>query len=149
MAEKDKYGAYSFSVNESIPKDFSLKDNESHPINLRSSGNKIVILDFWNTGCGICFQKFPIVQKISNKYEKMPDIQFYAVNVPLKRDTVGQAAEVYKKLNYSIPNLNVENMRQASNIGVLTFPTLIVLYHNKIIFRGDVEDVDKCIKNLL
>jgi len=37
--------------------------------NLKNQTGKILVLDFWSTGCGICFKKFPDFDRIKQKSE--------------------------------------------------------------------------------
>jgi len=70
---------------------------------------KIVVLDFWTTSCGICFSEFPEFEKVYQKYNHRDDIVFYAVNLPIKRDTkesIMKAIETH--VNYSFPVLLAE-----------------------------------------
>ena len=145
---KINFGTYFLSVNEQVPSGLILKSNNGDSLNY-SHTDKIIVLDFWNTGCGICFQKFPILQHQHDLYSKTNKIQFYAVNVPLKRDTIGQGNAVFKSLNYSVNNLNTLNIQTAVDLGVNYYPTVLIVYKNRIIYRGDIEHVDSYLNKLL
>ena len=51
--------------------------------NLAQMGNKIVVLDTWYVGCGVCFQKFPSFNEVSNRYARDTSLFIAALNIPL------------------------------------------------------------------
>src|SRR5690606_11453789 len=59
--------------------------------------NKMIILDFWTTNCGVCFKKFPDFERIMKKYDSNSNIVFYAVNMPIKRDTFPETVALVNK----------------------------------------------------
>lgn len=62
---------------------------------------------------------------------------------------MGQGYAVFKSLNYSVNNLNTLNMQTAVNLGVNYYPTVLIIYKNRIIYRGDIEHVDSYLNKLL
>lgn len=116
--------------------------------NLRSDDHKILLLDFFSTGCGVCFKKFPIVQKTYEKYKNNSVIAVYAVNVPWERDTSGQAIEMIRQRKYTFPVL-LGKKKLDSVFGIEGYPTTIIVRGNTIVFKGDIDDVDKAIEEQL
>ena len=110
--------------------------------------NRIVILDFWNTSCGVCFQKFPALQKMSDQYSGSV-IEVYAINVPLTRDTVNQSYEALKERNYTFRNLVAAEQSITKDMNVFAYPTTFIVVNGVIKFKGDLIDVDAQLKKLI
>lgn len=98
---------------------------------------KITVLDFWNTSCKPCFEKFPYYEKISEKYQH-PEIAFYSVNIPLKNQTFEARTQVAEKLNYSYTTLYGESMKTVQDaLGFNAYPHLIILKDSTVIYSGN------------
>ena len=109
--------------------------------------NKIVIFDFWTTSCGVCFRKFPILQEEFVKYKNTPGIEFYAVNIPLKRDSIGAAKRIISEYPYTFPVLYAKSDSLAKLFKVFAYPTVIIILNGEeIIFRGNIEGIDEIIE---
>jgi len=110
--------------------------------------NKLVIFDFFNTSCGVCFAKFPILQKTFDKYKSNPNVYIYAVNIPLKRDTPGMALQIIRDRKYTFPVLLGKN-KLDSIFGIQGYPTTILFRNDTIFFKGDIENVTGVIEKEL
>jgi thiol-disulfide isomerase/thioredoxin len=142
------FGTFYGNVTESVP-EFSMVDSQNNSFTNNECKNKVVIFDFWNTGCGVCFKKFPILQEQYAIYKGIPGIEFYAVNIPLKRDSIGAADKIIRDRNYTFPVLIVGNDSVSKKFKILYVPTvLVILNGEEIIYRGDIEGVDKVINKL-
>jgi thiol-disulfide isomerase/thioredoxin len=42
--------------------------------------NKVVVLDFWSTRCGICYRLFPKIEELANYYKENKNVMIIAVN---------------------------------------------------------------------
>ncbi len=105
--------------------------------------DKIILLDFWSTSCGVCFMQFPDLEKLYRKYNGNKNFIVQAVNIPLKEDTIGMAMYMIdKRKKYTFPVvIGTEQMRQA--FGIEYYPSVFVLKNNRIIFDGRFELVEK------
>lgn len=111
--------------------------------------NKIVLLDFWNTSCGVCFKKFPELENLYQKHRQEKNFILQSVNIPISRDTLGMAFKMVDQKNrYSFPVVvGNEEMRAAFNISA--YPTVLLIDHGKVIFRGRLELVEKVLSEAL
>lgn len=98
--------------------------------------NKIYVLDFWTTSCGICIQKFPDFDNLKKKYASNNKVEFYAVNVSLRNDDFEKTKSFIENKNHSFQNLYVFSSDEASKLTVLDYPTIIVIKNNKIVYNG-------------
>src|SRR5262249_14984390 len=55
------------SPGENAP-DFTVHDMQGQPLRLSDFEGKVVLLDFWATGCGPCLQALPNLARIARKY---------------------------------------------------------------------------------
>jgi len=110
---------------------------------------KIAILDFWNTGCAACIKKFPELQLFYDRWKNNSEIEFYSVNIPLQRDTSGQAFAIVKRKNCTFPIVISKDEALPEKIGIKGYPTVLVIdKEGNIVFRGEIENVEKQIARL-
>jgi len=123
------------------------KDYSNNNVKISQYKDKIVVLDFWHSACGICFEKFPEVEKLYNKYKNNPNVQIYAVNWFLKDyDKDGDAFNIIKKNNYSFPVLICKDKPVLETLKITGFPTVVIFdMQGQLVFRGDIESADKII----
>ncbi len=127
-------------VKSEIP-EFQFKDRDGKAITHQDFVGKYTILDFWNTGCGICFREFPKFEELYVKYQSNNDVAIYAVNVKLSRDKEGISFDIISEKGYSFPTLQYGQIEEAKDVfGVTVYPTVLVLDQTgAIVFRGDME----------
>ena len=120
---------------------FQFTDKDGNIITRQDFTGKYVIFDFWNSGCGVCFQKFPKLEEQYLKHRSNDNIAIYAVNVKLPRDKEGVSFEIFSERGYSFPTLQGGQQEEAKSIfGVDVYPTVIVLNPVGImVFRGRME----------
>ena len=107
---------------------------------LSEMGNKIVILDVWYSGCGVCFKKFPEFEALTKEYAQDTNLYFAALNIPLEKekDTLGSFGLVKK---YSFNKLQATSTIDENKWGIeLGYPTLLVFDKNhKIRYSGTLN----------
>ncbi|MEO2050150.1 MAG: hypothetical protein ABGX00_00185 [Allomuricauda sp.] len=97
---------------------------------------KITVLDFWNTACKPCFEKFPYFEKVSEKYNH-PDIAFYSINVPLEDQEFAARTQVETRLGYSYTTLYAEDLKKVQEaLNFNAYPHLIIVQDSTIIYSG-------------
>jgi len=134
-------GTLSGRVSETCPP-FELFQEDSTKVTNDQLYNKILVLDLWNTGCGVCFRKYPDLEEKFVKYNGK-QIDIYSVNVPLARDNPGQATKMITDRHYSFPVLFIHDPDILKKLKVKSFPTTLVITNGKlIVFRGDIEIID-------
>jgi len=101
--------------------------------------SKIIILDFWTTSCGICFKKFPDLEKYYLEFKDNPNVEFYSINVPLKRDEFSEVVKLVDELNYKFPTLYATSLKEVENLGIYAYPHLLILKNGKLRYDGRLE----------
>ena len=141
-----------------IQKEYSkitLVDKENKPVFLNT--DKVIVLDFWNTSCGICFKKFPEFEKYYLKYKNNSKVEFYSINVPLKRDHLDITKKLVDSLNYKFPTLFSISKEESEKNGIYSYPHLLILKKGKVRYSGPlitekeiiINHIDTEISNLL
>lgn len=87
-----------------------LVDENGHDIDLKSLKGKTILFDIWNTGCGICIKKFPLLETLNKKYASDTSIKIISLNMPLSRPGDKNLAREYTnrfgfdKIYFKYPN---------------------------------------------
>jgi thiol-disulfide isomerase/thioredoxin len=127
-------------VNYNIPSNnlYVLNGKTSDTLNLNDLKDKIVVLDFWNNNCGICFQKFPQLKKLKDKYKNNDNISFYAINAYKSKEEIKIGQQLFDSLDNGI-NTYFLSKDKSESLRIQGFPTVLVIKNNKVIFRGSIE----------
>lgn len=132
-----------------LPAKFESFDEQKNSITENNFNNKIVLLDFWTTTCGVCFQKFPQVQTVYEKYKNDSSVIILTVNTPSEEDKSNQAFNDIRKRGYSFPVVVTKDEDLAEKFGVIGYPTTFVINQNsQIVYKGDIEGAVKMIDEL-
>ncbi len=64
--------------------------------------NKVVVMDFWTTTCGVCYRLFPKIQELSDHYKNNKDVIIIAVNDG-KTDSISKFMKAKGVDKYTFP----------------------------------------------
>lgn len=147
---KYSYGTFTGKVEAyNLPTSFEAFDENKSFITDNDFKNKVVLLDFWTTTCGICFQKFPQLQTLYEKYKTNPYVNILAVNTPFEEDKPNQAFEMIKKRGFTFPVVITKEEDLAQKFGVKYYPTTFVINPNgQVVYKGDIEGAVKMVDAL-
>lgn len=98
--------------------------------------DKVYVLDFWTTTCGVCIEKFPLFHNICEQYASDENVVFYAVNVANRGDQFQKTQEYIEQRNYCFQNLYVFDSNVVKDIDVYRYPTVLIVKNNKIVYNG-------------
>ncbi|WP_299528693.1 TlpA disulfide reductase family protein [uncultured Lutibacter sp.] len=129
---------YNVRVNDKSPK-IELLSNSDKLIKLDTIKNKVIVLDFWTTSCGVCFKKFPDYEKVYLEYENNPNVAIFSVNVPIKRDTLIKTKELVKELGYKFPTLYASSNEISQSLSFNLYPHLTILKNGRVRYNGRLE----------
>lgn len=111
--------------------------------------DKLVLLNFWSTNCGVCFREFPSLERLYRENNHHPGFLLQVVNLPLKRDSAGMAFDLIKKKNkYTFPVV-VTDASMWDELQIDGVPLVIILNNNKLVFRGTLELAEQYIQSEL
>lgn len=112
--------------------------------------NEILILNFWNTGCGVCKQEFPHFEELAIKYNTHARVKLVSVNVPMPRDSGNQGLKYIESKNYKIPAYYMIQRDASSAFGITSFPTLLLIRNGKDVeLINDINDLEHEINEAL
>lgn len=103
---------------------------------LKLDKNKIYVLDFWTTSCGVCIEKFPLFNNLTNHFSNKKEIEFFAVNVAIESDEFYRTINFIENKKFNFKNLYIFDDIDAKKIGVLLYPTIIIIKDNRIVYNG-------------
>lgn len=142
---KSSFGNYSSFIDEPLP-EVILTNTEGDSLSNKDFKDKIVVLDFWFTGCGYCIAEMPDFQKLSDKYENETRVIFYSANNPVREDTIGQAQKMLNDNHCLLPLLFAEH-NITKSLGIKVYPTYMIFAQNRIFYRGSFRGLDKAIRS--
>ena len=97
---------YAFSMDYDqtlVAPDICLQDADHATVCLDEQKGKVLVLDFWNSGCGICFRKFPEMEALKQHYAT-DNVEVIAINLLLIRDHSDSIVALANRLPYSFRN---------------------------------------------
>ncbi|HQU82600.1 MAG TPA: TlpA disulfide reductase family protein [Pyrinomonadaceae bacterium] len=148
-SHKLNYGTFTGKVLYDLPVKFAAFDDNKNLILDDDFHNKIVLLDFWNTRCGICFEKFPQLQNVYEKYRDDKSIVIFAVNKPIEEDKPNQAFDMIREQQFSFPVVITKDEDLAEKWGVKGYPTTFVINQTgQIVYKGDIEGAIEMVDEL-
>lgn len=147
---KLNFGTFTGQVAASnLPARFEVFDEQKNLLTNDNFQNKIVLLDFWTTTCGICFKKFPQVQTVYDKYKDDSSVIILAVNAPIEEDKPNQAFNDIREEGHNFPVVVTKDEDLAEKFGVNVYPTTFVINKNgQIVYKGDIEGAIKMVDRL-
>lgn len=115
-----------------------ITDKYGKPLSL--SSDKIIVLDFWSTNCGICFKKFPELEKIYLEYKNNSNIEIYAINVPVKSDSFYKTTKILDSIGYNFPKIYAKSAKEINTrLKINSFPHLLIVKNGVIRYDGMFE----------
>lgn len=126
--------------------------SDDDSLSLKDLKYKYLFLDFWNSGCGYCYETFPALQKLYGKYKSRNDVFIGSVFVAYRNNETPNAGDsILRKKNYSFLKLATNQHSEFfGESGVKVYPTVLILDEKKtIIFIGNFDKASKKLEELL
>lgn len=147
------FGSFTGKTEQVVDNPIVFQNAAGEDVSLNDFTGQYLVLDFWSSSCGVCFKKFPEVQKIYVEHEDNPNIAIYSVfcRMDTRNETVKMGVDMLKERGYTFPSLSMDmDDPVLKEIGVTAFPTVIIFDPNsKLIFRGSIESAEKYLKKLI
>lgn len=119
---------------------------------LRDLRHKYLLLDFWNSGCGVCYAIFPLLQELYDKYGQRDDILISGVFVKNKHDkNLSVGKNILFKEGYTFPTFATgQETEFFQKSGVKVYPTVLILDEERsIVYIGSLDSASGKLKKLL
>lgn len=129
---------------------FNIKTASGEVMSTADLKDEILVLDLWGTGCGLCFQKFPILEEVFTTYNDHPDIRVASLFVPSRfNDYSPREKELEMISQYSFTQYELADHEVAERLGVHSYPTVLLIKNgNQIIYRGNLKFATGVIEDL-
>lgn len=117
---------------------------------LKSIKSEYLLLDFWNSACGVCYEKFPEFQSLHDK--NSGKVKIASVFVPFrKNEQASDGEDIISKRGYTFPVWSVAPKDTLLKVlKVERFPTIILLDKERnVIFRGNLENAKKKLEDII
>lgn len=70
-----------------IAPDFELVDRHGNKVTKRDLGNKVVLMDFWFTGCAPCAKLVKTLKQVEEKFHEHPGVVFVNISIDRNKST--------------------------------------------------------------
>ena len=148
---KLSFGSFTGKTEQIMSTPFVFQDNGNKNISLSDIDSKYVVLDFWASSCGVCFKKFPEVQRI---HEEWNDTQIRVYGVfcrnEKRNETHATGTEMLRERGYTFPSLSIDYKDPVlKEMGVERLPTVLIFDQDRtLIYRGNIEGAERYLKKL-
>lgn len=137
FTNKMLYGSYNQKTISNFPS-IKLADSSNFILNANET-DKIILLDFWNTGCGVCFSLFPYIDSVNKKIDTNKyDIRL--VNIPMNGQTRENNFSRLNEFPFKIKQLFANDKSIADSFNIVAYPTTLIIKNNMVVFRGEFEN---------
>lgn len=145
---KLNYGSFTGKIElvETSPLVFQNDNNEN--VYLNNNDCNYLLLDFWTSSCGVCFQAFPEVQRVYEEWKNIDQVQIYSIfcRNEKREEVPASGTEMLRKRGCTFPSLSMNSKDPfLKKVGVNGFPTVLIFDKDKetIVFRGDILQAEK------
>jgi len=121
-ADRNKIGSATYN--------FALQDSSGVVRQLSDFRGKIVIVDFWFTGCGGCRQMAPVLKSLAQKYKANSEVAFISICIDQGKNSWKKSIRSQLYCSGDESNLIAENGEQSEVIkyfNVTAYPTILIL----------------------
>lgn len=98
--------------------------------------DSIYVLEFWNTTCSVCIEKFPAFLLIKQKFAHHKNVKFHTVNVKQPHDKANIVNKLLRKKELINHNLFLQSDSIAKRLDVDGYPTFLIIKNGIIIYNG-------------
>lgn len=137
------YGTINGKVEQSIGTAIIFQDADGQDIPANSLYTEYIVLDFWTSSCGVCFRRFPTVQRLYDQLKDGSKINLYSVfcRMEARGEQPDDGIKKMTALGYDFPVVSIDIKDPiVKQLGVNGFPTVLIIDKNShIIFRGSID----------
>ena len=130
--------------------DYTFQNEKGDTIHLSQMKGKIVLLDFWSGTCGVCWRKFPKVQKLYDDVQSNEDIIVAGVFVGYRENEWGENIRgLHEK--YTFPSFKIDkNNPLVSDLPITGYPTAAIFdAEGKLVYLGNIEGAINMLESII
>jgi len=148
------YGTFTGIIdNDNKEYNLRFRTNSGDSLSLSDFKGKYLLLDCWNTYCGVCYKKMPEMQRLYDAYKGNDNIVISSMHSYMRdrNEDYNAGSEILKKEGFTFSCLEIDIKDPVlKEMGVNAYPTVLIFdKQSKLIFRGDIENAKKRIEKLL
>lgn len=146
---KIEYGNFYGNVKNPKIVAFEMTNKAGELVSNETLKGNYVLFDYWFIGCPPCWDKFPELQRIYEKYQSQPNVKIFAVNRPMRRDEPEEMYSSIEEKNYTFPVLaGTQEIMDA--FSVYKYPTVVLLNKKgEMVFMGEIEEAEIKLESFL
>jgi thiol-disulfide isomerase/thioredoxin len=110
---------------EPVPAEYTFTTLDGEELSFGELRGKVVVLDFWFTGCSPCRQALPNLRRMAAKYEGRP---FVMIGISVDKDLEVLRQFILKE-ELSWPQVWDPRHAMSGSFGIRSFPTHLVIDH--------------------
>lgn len=146
------FGTFTGKVEQAQKEDITFTGTSGESLSIHALKGDYILLDFWYSRCGVCFAKFPHVQKIYEKTRSNDKINVYSIHCYMEDESENYSTghEILTEEGYRLPvfSINIEDPIRES-LGVNAFPTILIFNtERELVFRGNIESAERYLQKL-
>lgn len=143
------YGTFTRRIQRELP-GCALQSEDGDTILLSQMKKEIVLLDFWSNKCPACWNTFPQIQKLYEKYLSDEKIAITSVFVEYKKGEWENNIKRLREKKYTFPTFKITKDNPiVAKLPIKVFPTVILLNDKGVvIYRGDIKEAIRILKSL-
>lgn len=127
---------------------FELEDQKGNIVSLSEFRGKVIVIDFWFTGCGACKWMFEnVLKKAEEVYQYNPSVKFISISVDGSRRVWENSLKKGGYTSDKAINLftNGEGMSHpiVSSYNIRAYPTIVIINKEGKIDSYDLSDIRK------
>ena len=155
--DKLNFGTFAGKVESKQNYDLNFQTNTGDSLSLSDFNGKYLLLDCWNTYCGVCYKKMPKMQQLYDDFKQNPEVSIYAMHSFMEKtnrndspENYASGSEILEKRGYSFPCIAIDiDNPVLKELGVNAYPTVLIFdKQSNLIFRGSIESARNYIKKL-
>lgn len=108
-----------------VAPDFSIVRLDGRQMQSAELKDHITVLYFWATWCPPCWEEFPKLQRLYDRYGSNPNVIFLAVDANGKGETPENAQAFAQTQGYTIP-MAFDAQRAAARLRIGIYPSLLI-----------------------
>lgn len=142
------FGTPSNTVSEPLPVNWSADCLSGAKLRSEDFRNRVVLLDFWNSGCGACIAAFPVLDSFFTLYRSNERCLIQSVFVPYREgDSPALTLRILSNNAVSFPVVYGAGLD--SIFLIKAYPTVLVIHDTRIVYRGRLEGAMKVFDRLV
>lgn len=111
-------------------------------LTLSKLNSEIIIIDFWNNGCGVCIEKFQVLKRlILEKKIDTSKVKIISLNIYENKKEIKKGNQIFISQNLNFENY-FANKKDVNVFNIKGYPTVVVIKKNEIIFKGSIETLN-------